>query len=192
MDTFNHVPANDYSSQNTIIIFKSCLELNFCQAGTSLAVDEGCNGFFLSPSPVEECEEGHLSFWKGSLFYKDHNMVCLTRPWPSDYLWCPHYVVHLVWLGEEQERKEGREEELGGASANYSYCYTVRVPTHFCWSNSMISACHTVQCAMSISASSCVSQIPSLVKKLKHDICCLFFYLLYHWYMPFFGKKGMC
>ena len=81
MDTFNHVPANDYSSQNTIIIFKSSLELNFCQAGTSLAVDEGCNGFFsLSPFPVEECEEGHLSFWKGSLFYKDHNMVCLTRP----------------------------------------------------------------------------------------------------------------
>lgn len=49
MDTFNHVPANDYSSQNTIIIFKSCLELNFCQAGTSLAVDEGCNGFFFFP-----------------------------------------------------------------------------------------------------------------------------------------------
>lgn len=44
MDTFNHVPTNDYSSQNTIIIFKSCLELNFCQAGTSLVVDEGCNG----------------------------------------------------------------------------------------------------------------------------------------------------
>lgn len=131
MDTFNHVPANDYSSQNTIIIFKSCLELNFCQAGTSLAVDEGCNGFFfLSPSLVEEGEEGHLSFWKGSLFYKDHNMVCLTRPWPSDYLWCPHYVIHLVWLGEEEEERgeeEEREVEIrsGGASASYSDCYTV-------------------------------------------------------------------
>lgn len=52
MDTFNHVPANDYSSQNTIIIFKSCLELNFCQAGTSPAADEGCNGFFFLPPPV--------------------------------------------------------------------------------------------------------------------------------------------
>lgn len=46
MDTFNHVLANDYCSQNTIIIFKRCLELNFCQAGTSRAVDEGRNGFF--------------------------------------------------------------------------------------------------------------------------------------------------
>lgn len=69
--------------------------------------------FFLSPpSPVEECKEGHLSFWKGSLFYKDHNTVCLTRPWPSDYLWCPHYVIHLVWLGEEAEREGGREKEM--------------------------------------------------------------------------------
>lgn len=130
MDTFNHVPANDYSSQNTIIIFKSCLELNFCQAGTSLAVDEGCNGFFFlsPPSPVEECKEGHLSFWKGSLFYKDHNTVCLTRPWPSDYLWCPHYVIHLVWLGEEAEREGGREKEMkvkGGWG-------------HFCWSDSIM------------------------------------------------------
>lgn len=123
MDTFNHVPANDYSSQNTIIIFKSCLELNFCQAGTSLAVDEGCNGFFsLPPSPVEECEEGHLSFWKGSLFYKDHNTVCLTRPWPSDYLWCAHYVIHLVCLGEVGE--EGRRKWTC-ASAPCGCCYTV-------------------------------------------------------------------
>lgn len=146
MDTFNHVPANDYSSQNTIIIFKSCLELNFCQAGTSLAVDEGCNGFFFSspPSPVEECKEGHLSFWKGSLFYKDHNTVCLTRPWPSDYLWCPHYVIHLVWLGEEAEREGEREEgrrkwrwrEGGVPQPPHSYCFTVR--GHFCWSDSIM------------------------------------------------------
>lgn len=60
MDTFNHVLGNDYSSQNTIIIFKSCLELNFCQAGTSPTVDEGCNGF-PPPSQVEEHEKEHLS-----------------------------------------------------------------------------------------------------------------------------------
>lgn len=169
MDTFNHVPANDYSSQNTIIIFKSCLELNFCQAGTSLAVDEGCNGFFffLSPSPVEECEEGHLSFWKGSLFYKDHNMVCLTRPWPSDYLWCPHYVIHLVCLGEEEERERRKS---GGASASYSYCYAV--PTHCCWSDSMILQQYNKM--RSITASICVFHIPSLVKQLGDVFFCCF------------------
>lgn len=92
MDTFNHVPANDYSSQNTIIIFESCLKLNFCQAGTSRAVDEECNGPPPTPPPsprpppllplrpAEDREEGHLFFWKGSSFYKDHNKVCLTRP----------------------------------------------------------------------------------------------------------------
>lgn len=81
MDTFNHVPTNDYSSQNTIIIFKSCLELNFCQAGTSPVVDEECNGvlfinliFFF----FWKGEEGHLLFWKGSLFHKAHKTVCLT------------------------------------------------------------------------------------------------------------------
>lgn len=90
MDTFNHVPTNDYSSQNTIIIFKSCLELNFCQAGTSLVVDEGCNGFLfiylLHSSTFWKGEEGHLSFWKGSLFHKAHKTVCLTGTWASNYL----------------------------------------------------------------------------------------------------------
>lgn len=138
--------------------------------------------FFFSfpPSPVEEYEEGHLSFWKGSLFYKDHNMVCLTRPWPSDYLWCPHYVVHLVWLGEEEEeekekeREEGREEEWGGVSATYSYCYTESLYTfllkHIQWH-------FMIQCMRSISDSTSVFQITSLVKKLKYLLCSPFNYL---------------
>lgn len=64
MDTFNHVPTNDYSSQNTIIIFKSCPELNFCQAGTSLVVDEGCNGvlFINLIPPPSLLEEGGGTF----------------------------------------------------------------------------------------------------------------------------------
>lgn len=129
--------------------------------------------FFLSPSPVEECEEGHLSFWKGSLFYKDHNMVCLTRPWPSDYLWCPHYIIHLVCLGEEEKREEGRRKWMG-TSASSSYCYTVRVRTHFWWSNSMILPHLAVQFERSIPASVWVFQTPSLVNQLNNVLFCCF------------------
>ena len=172
MDTFNHVPANDYSSQNTIIIFKSCLELNFCQAGTSLAVDEGCDGFFLPPLPVEECEEGHLSFWKGSLFYKDHNMVCLTRPWPSDYLWCPHYVIHLVWLGEEEEEEEEREDEIRGCLSLLQPLFAT-VSTHLCWSDSMILSRPIEQHVRSISA-----RRLGLTAKLCHFLLFACFYYL--------------
>lgn len=74
MDTFNHVLANDYSSQNTIIIFKSCLELNFCQAGTSLAVDEGCNGFFFFfPLPLPQWRSA------GRAIYPFGKVVCFIR-----------------------------------------------------------------------------------------------------------------
>lgn len=109
--------------------------------------------FFLSPSPAEECGEGHLSFWKGSLFYKDHNMVCLTRPWPSDYLWCPHYVIHLIWLGEEGGREEGerasgrkRGEEVRPprmATVSQSGCLHI--------SADQIQRCLIAQCTRSIS-----------------------------------------
>lgn len=119
--------------------------------------------FFLSPSPVEECEEGHLSFWKGSLFYKDHNTVCLTRPWPSDYLWCPHYVIHLVWLGEEEER----EEEIRGCLR------LLQLLLH----SFHISADHIqwFSCVRSYSVwgqSARVFQIPSLVKQPNDVLLC--------------------
>lgn len=74
MDTFNHVLANDYCSQNTIIIFKRCLELNFCQAGTSRAVDEGRNGFF-RPSPQSSGGGGG----GGGDIYPFGKVVCFIR-----------------------------------------------------------------------------------------------------------------